>query len=97
MRSGTKEEPRDTDTAATRRAPSPPGFFVIWDGLGLVTKRIEHVPNSDPTRVVLKFLNPDYGSHERPAGDLSVVGRSGSPEDCKGTRPVRSLPLVDRS
>ena len=31
----------------------------------LVAKRIEHVPNSDPPRVVLKSLNPDYDSYER--------------------------------
>ena len=29
----------------SRNLPSPPGIFVIWDGLGLVAKRIEHVPS----------------------------------------------------
>ena len=29
----------------SRRVPAPPGIFVIWDGMGLVTKRIQHVPN----------------------------------------------------
>ena len=33
---------------ATRTVPVPPGIFVIWDGMGLVAKRIEHVPHSDP-------------------------------------------------
>ena len=48
----------------SRNLPSPPGIFVIWDGLGLVAKRIEHVPHSDPLRVVLKSLNPQYDSYE---------------------------------
>ncbi|MDE0358961.1 MAG: S24 family peptidase, partial [Gammaproteobacteria bacterium] len=38
----------------SRKVPVPPGIFVIWDGMGLVAKRIEHVPHSDPPRVVLK-------------------------------------------
>ena len=60
----------------SRQAPSPPGIFVIWDGLGLVTKRIEHVPNSDPPRVVLKSLNPQYDSYERSADEIRIVGRA---------------------
>lgn len=30
-----------------RRAPTPPGIFVLHDGMGLVAKRLEHIPNSD--------------------------------------------------
>ena len=59
----------------SRQAPSPPGIFVIWDGLGLVAKRVEHVPHSDPPRVVLKSLNPDYDSYERSAEEIRIVGR----------------------
>ena len=60
----------------SRQAPSPPGIFVIWDGLGLVAKRIEHAPHSDPPRVALKSLNPDYDSYERSADEISIVGRA---------------------
>jgi hypothetical protein len=35
----------------TRRAPNPPGIFVLDDGMGLVAKRLEHIPNSDPPAV----------------------------------------------
>ena len=56
--------------------PAPPGIFVIWDGIALVAKRIEHVPHSEPPRVVLKSLNPGYDSHERPAGEIRVIGRA---------------------
>ena len=58
----------------SRRVPVPPGIFVIWDGMGLVAKRIEHVPNSEPSHVVLKSFNPEYASYERPAGEVRVVG-----------------------
>ncbi|MCZ0933636.1 MAG: S24 family peptidase [Gemmatimonadetes bacterium] len=57
----------------SRTVPAPPGIFVIWDGIALVAKRIEHVPHSDPPRVVLKSLNPEYDSHERPATEVRVV------------------------
>ena len=60
----------------SRQVPSPPGIFVIWDGLALVAKRIEHVPHSDPPRVVLKSLNPQYDSYERSADEIRVVGRA---------------------
>ena len=60
----------------SRRVPVPPGIFVIWDGMGLVAKRIEHVPHSEPPRVVLKSLNPEYDSYERLAGEVRVVGRA---------------------
>lgn len=60
----------------SRQAPVPPGIFVIWDGMGLVAKRIEHVPNSDPLHVVLRSLNPEYDSYERLAEEIRVVGRT---------------------
>ena len=60
----------------SRHVPVPPGIFVIWDGMGLVAKRIEHVPHSDPPRVVLKSLNAEYESYERLAEEVRVVGRA---------------------
>ena len=60
----------------SRTAFSPPGIFLIWDGIALVAKRIEHVPHSDPSRVILKSLNPEYGGHECAAEEVSIVGRA---------------------
>ena len=60
----------------SQRVPAPPGIFVIWDGIGLVTKRIEHVPNSEPPKVVIKSLNPEYASYERTAEEVRVIGRA---------------------
>ena len=59
----------------SQRIPVPPGIFVIWDGLGLVAKRIEHEPNSEPPKVVIKSVNPDYETYERDAEEVNIIGR----------------------
>ena len=60
----------------SKTSPVPPGIFVIWDGMGLVAKRIEHVPQSDPPKVTLKSANPEYDSYERLADEVRIVGRA---------------------
>jgi len=59
----------------SRRVPAPPGIFVIWDGMGIVAKRIEHVPHSDPIKVIIKSLNPEYQTYERNAEEVNIIGR----------------------
>ena len=59
----------------SQRVPVPPGIFVIWDGMGLVAKRIEHEPNSDPPSVTIKSVNPEYQAYERLAEEVHIVGR----------------------
>ena len=54
----------------------PPGIFVIWDGMGLVAKRVEHVPHSDPPTVVLKSLNPEYASYECSVDEIHIIGQA---------------------
>ena len=60
----------------SRTVPVPPGIFVIWDGMGFVAKGIEHVPHSDPPKLLLRSLNPAYDSHECLAEHVRVVGRA---------------------
>ena len=60
----------------SQRVPVPPDIFVIWDGTGLVTKWIEHMPHSEPPKVVIKSLNPEYTSYEGTAEQIRVVGRA---------------------
>lgn len=55
--------------------PSPPGVFVLWDGVGITIKQVEVVPYSDPLRVVVKSRNPHYGSVELAADQLTIHGR----------------------
>jgi SOS-response transcriptional repressor LexA len=57
------------------RVPSPPGFFAIWDGFGEVIKRVEVVPYSDPPRVLLKSVNPEYETRELPLDQVIINGR----------------------
>ncbi len=59
----------------TRRTPTPPGVFVLFDGMGLVAKRIEHVPNSDPPTMRIISDNPRYSVYERTADEVNLIGR----------------------
>lgn len=58
-----------------RRIPTPPGIFVLHDGMGLVAKRLEHIPNSDPPRVRIVSDNACYSPYERLAEETNIVGR----------------------
>ena len=57
------------------RAPSPPGVFVIWDGLALVLKYVEVVPNSEPLRVRISSANKDFMAYERTLDEAHINGR----------------------
>ena len=67
------------DTART--VPALGELFVLWDGDGLVVKRIETVrgapgePDPEPPRLRLVSANPGYPPYERLASDVHVVGR----------------------
>ncbi|MBW6494776.1 MAG: LexA family transcriptional regulator [Burkholderiaceae bacterium] len=58
-----------------RQMPSPPGIFVLDDGMGLVAKRIEHIPNSDPPAVRVISDNTLYPAYERTADEIRIIGR----------------------
>ena len=61
------------DTA--RRTPATGELFVLWDGIGLVVKRVEpaHEPGEPSLRLI--SANPDYPAYTRPAADIHIVGR----------------------
>lgn len=58
-----------------QRSPIPPGIFVLHDGMGLVAKRLEHVPMSDPPRVRIISDNDRYTPYECTADEVNIVGR----------------------
>ena len=58
-----------------KRSPTPPGIFVLFDGMGLVDKRLEHIPNNDPPKVRVISDNTFYGPYERTADEVSIIGR----------------------
>ena len=45
------------------------------DGMGLVAKRLEHVPNSDPPAVRIISDNQLYSPYERSSEEVHIVGR----------------------
>ena len=58
-----------------QRNPSPPGVFVLHDGMGLVAKRLEHVPMSEPPRVRIISDNARYSPYECTAEEVNIIGR----------------------
>ena len=59
----------------SRRKPTPPGEFVIWDGMGLVLKRVELVPGPEPRRIRLISINPGYSTYEVELDEHTIVAR----------------------
>ena len=58
-----------------QKSPLPPGIFVLHDGMGLVAKRLEHIPNSDPPAVRVISDNGLYSPYERTADEVNIIGR----------------------
>ena len=58
-----------------RRVPATGEMFVLWDGTGLVVKRIEHVRDTDPPRLRLKSTNPDYDDYTCDPEEAHIVGK----------------------
>jgi len=56
----------------SRKAPSPPGVFVLWDGAGLVIKRLEALPDE---KIRISSANTDYGTTEQPLDSVEIKGR----------------------
>ena len=62
------------DTA--RRVPETGEMFVLFDGNGLVVKRVEHVPaDGGAPELRLKSANPDYADYTALASDVHIVGK----------------------
>jgi len=61
------------DTGHT--TPSPAGVYVLWDGLGVVLKRVEVVMGSEPKRIRIMSINPAYPAYELVLDDVRINGR----------------------
>ena len=61
----------------TRRAPAPGTgeMAVLWDGTGLVVKRVEVLPNAEPPRLRLISTNSTYEPYTCLAQDAHIVGK----------------------
>lgn len=58
------------------RTPSPPGFFAVYDGLGLVIKQVEYIMGSNPPTIRLSSANPQFQSYERHLAEVNIAGRA---------------------
>lgn len=58
-----------------RTEPSPPGIFILFDGIGLVAKRLEFLEGSDPPSVRISSSNTSYPPYERTVDEINIVGR----------------------
>ena len=55
--------------------PTPPGIFALWDGIGVVVKRLEHVPNSEPALLRISSDNPNHHEYQRTFDEVNIIGR----------------------
>jgi phage repressor protein C with HTH and peptisase S24 domain len=59
----------------SNRVPTHPGIYVVWDGLGLLVKRVEHIAHSTPPRVRIYSDNPAYSARETELEEANIQGR----------------------
>lgn len=57
------------------QAPSPPGIFCFWDGFGVVIKRLEALPKTDPPTLIVISDNPKHDRYERTIEEINIIGR----------------------
>ena len=63
------------NTADTQ--PSPPGVFVLYDGVGLMVKSLDLVPAgpSDAQMIRISLANPHYSAYQRCIVEIDIKGR----------------------
>jgi hypothetical protein len=55
--------------------PSPPGIFILDDGVGLVAKRIEIIPSTTPQMLCISSENSACSSYLRRIDEVHIIGR----------------------
>lgn len=58
-----------------RTIPSPPGIFILDDGVGLVAKRVDAIPNTRPQMLRLSSDNQAYSNYQRRIDEVRILGR----------------------
>ncbi|OUJ16507.1 S24 family peptidase [Acetobacter sp. DsW_063] len=59
----------------SHRILSPDGVYVLWNGLGVVLKQLQLVPNTSPPRARIISINQTYPQDEVPLDDITINGR----------------------
>jgi len=57
----------------TKKHPSPPGMFLLFDGVALVVKRVEFMAQQNKLRISCD--NAHYSSYDSPAEETAIIGR----------------------
>lgn len=57
------------------KRPSPPGVYIVHDGVALVAKRLEYIEGSDPPSVRIISDNRHYEPYTRTVDEINIVGR----------------------
>ena len=55
--------------------PSPSGILILDNGVGLVAKRIEIIPNTTPQMLRISSENSAYSSYQRRIDEVHIIGR----------------------
>ncbi len=58
-----------------RRTPGTGEMAVLWDGSGLVVKRVEVMPHAEPPSLRLHSANPEYEPYSCLADEAHIVGK----------------------
>ena len=55
--------------------PSPPGIFILDDGVGLVAKRSEIIPSTTPQMLRISSENSACNIYQRRIDEVHIIGR----------------------
>lgn len=72
---GTIEDGDKVIVDLAHRAPSPPGIYIVHDGIAQVAKRLECIEGSEPPRVRIISDNGKYKAYERTLAEINIIGR----------------------
>lgn len=59
----------------TKKNPSQPAIFVLWDGHGIVCKWVERIPQTDPPKLRIISENERFKPYETTEEEANIVGR----------------------
>jgi phage repressor protein C with HTH and peptisase S24 domain len=59
----------------SKTVPNPPGIFVIFEGAGLIVKRLEYIRKHNTPQVIIKPDNRRYTSYECDLLEVDIVGK----------------------
>jgi len=59
----------------SKRVPNPPGIYILYDGHGLVAKRLESIKKSGESFIFITSDNKNYESYKCKLQDTNIIGK----------------------